>query len=38
MDKEGIIWTAFDWSADFSYWDTQKHQPLLGMREALFGK
>ena len=38
MEKEKIIWTAFDWRADFGYWDSQKRQPLPGMREALLGE
>lgn len=37
-EKENLGWCAWDWSANFSYWDTRKNKPMPGMPEALFGK
>lgn len=37
-DELQIGWAAWDWSAEFRYWDKKKNQPMPGMREALFGK
>ena len=36
-DQNQIGWAIWDWSAGFRYWDKAKHQPMPGMREALFG-
>jgi endoglucanase len=37
-ESEQLGWCIWDWSAGFRYWDKKNHQPLPGMRAALFGK
>jgi endoglucanase len=37
-EREKLGWAIWDWSAGFRYWDHRTHQPVKGMREALFGQ
>lgn len=37
-DENGLGWAAWDWKANFRYWDEAAGRPAPGMREALFGK
>lgn len=37
-DRDHLGWCIWDWNSGFRYWDEKTQQPLLGMREALFGK
>jgi endoglucanase len=36
MDDAGMGWAIWDWKSGFNYWDPKTHQPLPGMRRALF--
>jgi endoglucanase len=36
LDAAGFGWAIWDWKSGFNYWDPKTHQPLAGMREALF--
>ena len=38
LEEQKLGWAIWDWNAGFRYWDTQKNQPVFGMKEALFGK
>ena len=37
-EADRLGWCIWDWSANFRYWDRQKHAPLPGLHDALFGK
>jgi endoglucanase len=36
LESAGFGWAIWDWKSGFNYWDAKKHEPLPGMREALF--
>ena len=38
LDEQKLGWALWDWKSNFRYWDGPKNQPVLGLREALFGK
>src|SRR5256885_8924569 len=37
LEELKLGWAIWDWKAGFRYWDSEKNEPVPGMRDALFG-